>query len=145
MLRRLRTFTLWTGTTLSVLIAVGFVVSGSGFVVAEIETPYRLQLMLRSGAISVHLENPLNSGVYVEWDASGLGDFEYWNLWEIGVRYVILPLYAVFAATAIPTLLIWRFVPKFPRGHCRRCGYSLTGLTEARCPECGAGFVSNRV
>src|SRR5687768_2116891 len=24
---------------------------------------------------------------------------------------------------------------------CRECGYNLTGLREARCPECGAAFV----
>lgn len=24
--------------------------------------------------------------------------------------------------------------------HCAGCGYDLTGLTESRCPECGAGF-----
>ena len=52
-----------------------------------------------------------------------------------------LPLIYPFGAVAILTLHVWRSVPKFPRGHCRRCGYNLTGLTEARCPECGAGFV----
>ena len=41
---------------------------------------------------------------------------------------------------AVLTLLVWRFVTKFPRGHCRRCGYNLKGLTAERCPECGAGF-----
>lgn len=25
-------------------------------------------------------------------------------------------------------------------GHCRKCGYCLTGLVEHRCPECGTGF-----
>ncbi len=55
---------------------------------------------------------------------------------------ITLPLIYPFAAVALPTLLVWRFVPKFPRGHCRRCGYNLTGLTEARCPECGARFLA---
>ena len=47
------------------------------------------------------------------------------------------------AAAGLPSFLVWRFVPKFPRGHFRRCGYNLTGLTEARCPECGTGFEAN--
>ncbi len=43
---------------------------------------------------------------------------------------------------AVPTLLMWWLDrPRRPlAGHCRRCGYNLRGLTEARCPECGAGF-----
>ena len=59
-------------------------------------------------------------------------------------KWTEFSLLAVLLLVAIPTLLVWRFVPKFPRGHCRRCGYNLTGLTEARCPECGAGFASDR-
>ena len=62
-----------------------------------------------------------------------------WNDWAAGCRRTSR-LYAIFLAVAIPTLLVWRFVPKFPRGNCQRCGYNLTGLTEARCPECGAEF-----
>ncbi len=55
-------------------------------------------------------------------------------------RDVTIPLWLPVLLAAIPTFLVWRFVPKFARGHCRRCGYNLTGLTEARCPECGAEF-----
>ena len=46
----------------------------------------------------------------------------------------------VFAARALWLLRRDRHVP----GHCQRCGYNLTGLTEARCPECGAGFAVRR-
>ena len=71
-------------------------------------------------------------------------NWELWNLWDaldpIGGQGIFIPLYALFLAVAIPTLFVWRFVPKFPRGHCRRCGYNLKGLTEARCPECGTEF-----
>ena len=49
-------------------------------------------------------------------------------------------LWMPFAAVAVPTLPVRRFVPKPPKpGHCR-CGYNLKGLTEARCPECGMEF-----
>ena len=47
---------------------------------------------------------------------------------------------------AAPTLLMrWLDRPRrqLP-GHCRRCGYDLTGLSEARCPECGEGFSRRR-
>lgn len=29
-------------------------------------------------------------------------------------------------------------------GHCRKCGYCLTGLVEPRCPECGTMFLGSR-
>ena len=51
----------------------------------------------------------------------------------VGVRF---PLYALLLAIAIPTLLVWRFVPKFPPGHCP-CGYDLRGNVSGVCPECG--------
>lgn len=31
--------------------------------------------------------------------------------------------------------------PPIPSGHCRRCGYELTGNLSGTCPECGFSFV----
>jgi len=62
-----------------------------------------------------------------------------------------------FSMTAVPVLLIlgsgipgaaavalgWRSLRRKRRnvsGTCSRCGYSLRGLLEARCPECGLRF-----
>ena len=118
--RRLRTFTLWTGTTLSLLIAVVFVVSWLRPLGAMV--PGGHLVGVRSGALEFM---QLRSTVLfsVTW-----------------APVFALPLIYPFAAVAIPTLLVWRFVPKFPSGHCRRCGYNLKGNTTGRCSECGAEF-----
>jgi hypothetical protein len=43
----------------------------------------------------------------------------------------------------------WITLRRAPRvytpGLCRECGYSLRGLLEPRCPECGAGFDPSKV
>ena len=96
MRRRWRTIFLVTGTTLSVLIAVAFVVSA--------------------------------------WFAG-------WNEWEGSNRprgsHITMLLYALFLVVAASTLAVWRLVPRYPRGHCKHCGYNLTGNVSGRCPECG--------
>ncbi len=38
--------------------------------------------------------------------------------------------------------VISRLGPLYPRGHCRRCGYNLTGNVSGICPECGQPIVS---
>jgi hypothetical protein len=37
-----------------------------------------------------------------------------------------------------------RYWPIYPLGHCAKCGYDLYGLSEPRCPECGAAFGPER-
>ena len=56
-------------------------------------------------------------------------------------------LFGVAALIAAILILVgvWRlvFLPRRKRpGYCGYCGYCLTGLTEARCPECGTDFDS---
>ena len=48
--------------------------------------------------------------------------------------------FALWTGTMVSLLITTAFVAKFRRGHCHRCGYDLTGLTEPRCPECGQPF-----
>ena len=122
-----------------VLIAVAFVASGWWWVVFQVPTPYGPSVSLHAGSALFVADELRSIPVLVEPSTLGLS---LWNDWGWGGEfwvYVKLPLYAIFVTVAIPTLLVWRFMPKFPRGHCRRCGYNLTGLTEARCPECGTG------
>ena len=141
--RRLRTFTLWTGTTLCVLIAVAFVVSAWWSVAAGAG---RLEIAVSSGACTAVLWDRTGRDYEFRRHSSSLRD---WNFWEYVSSLqepthfdslISVPLWLPFLFVGLPTLLVWRFVPRFPRGHCRRCGYDLKGLTEARCPECGTGF-----
>ncbi len=134
---RLRTLTLWTGTALCVLIAAAFVVSAWWYIAAQVGS---VGLDVSSGCIGIRLGDsypyppgfPPLPGFYRH--PSFLLN---WNSWGFGPRWVACPLYAVFAAVAIPTNLDWRFGPKPVKpGHCR-CGYDLTGNTSGVCPECG--------
>ncbi|MBI4581439.1 MAG: hypothetical protein HY718_17180 [Planctomycetes bacterium] len=55
-----------------------------------------------------------------------------------GRRDVDLPLWIPFLLVASPTIFLWwvdrrRIQP----GHCRKCGYNLTGNVSGVCPECG--------
>ncbi len=133
--RRLRTITLWTGTTLCVLIAAAFVVSAWWFAWGVVQDVCFIGI--HAGALEYSGHSGVRWCVVCEPHGDGL---RFALVGRTRFGGFTLPLIKPFAAVAIPTLRAWRFVPKFPRGHCRRCGYNLTGLTEARCPECGQPF-----
>jgi hypothetical protein len=51
---------------------------------------------------------------------------------------VLVPFWMPFLLVAIPTAYLWHLDRRrFPRGHCQRCGYDLTGNVSGVCPECG--------
>jgi hypothetical protein len=51
---------------------------------------------------------------------------------------IYLPPWIPFVIIAAPTAVLW-YVDRrrIPPGHCRKCGYNLTGNVSGRCPECG--------
>jgi len=47
------------------------------------------------------------------------------------------PLGALFVIFVVPTIVLSRFDRRLWKGHCRRCGYDLTGNMSGICSECG--------
>ncbi len=50
---------------------------------------------------------------------------------------VTLPFWMPLLAIALPTVWLWRRDSRHPPGHCRKCGYDLTGNVTGVCSECG--------
>ncbi len=147
MIRRLRTFILITGTTLCVLIAAVFVVSGWWQVAFQVPTPRGPALYLVAGSVLIVNDQMLSAPVSAGSQPFNLSRWNGWVFQRLGsklargptiiVTYIEFPLYALFAAVAVPTLLAWRFWPMAVRpGHCP-CGYDLRGNESGTCPECG--------
>ena len=59
----------------------------------------------------------------------------------IGSRHTaFVPCWVPFLFVVFPTAILWYLDRRrIPPGHCRNCGYDLTGNTSGRCPECGRG------
>jgi hypothetical protein len=60
------------------------------------------------------------------------------------VLYSTIAAIALWGGAALLAAMEYRLCSRLLRrndgSRCRRCGYSLTGLTEPRCPECGQPF-----
>jgi len=50
---------------------------------------------------------------------------------------LLIPIWLPFILLAAPLAFLWLSRPRTPPGHCRKCGYDLTGNVSGRCPECG--------
>ena len=68
----------------------------------------------------------------------------YWGATEaqgISIQFWV-PTVALLLYPALATArFLWRQRGRRKRGECLQCGYSLRGLVEPRCPECGRPFV----
>jgi hypothetical protein len=61
-----------------------------------------------------------------------------WTYYFAPRSALFLPLWIVFVVASIPTAIVWWLAPRrYVPGHCRSCGYDLTGNVTGRCPECG--------
>ena len=65
-----------------------------------------------------------------------------WPRYEVqtggGARSLTIPLWIpIVALLSVAALLVYRDRTRRQPGHCRQCGYNLTGNTTGRCPECG--------
>ncbi len=142
--RRLRTFTLWTGTLLCVLIAAAFVVSAWWQLAFQFPTSRGPTLYVAWGSFRLVTDEMLLVTVSAYRHSGGLLR---WNGWYAApfrlpsaarpAFFIECPLWLPFVIVAVPTLLVWRFWPKPVKpGHCR-CGYDLHGNESGVCPECG--------
>ena len=62
-----------------------------------------------------------------------------WHPIYLSTFSVTIPGWYPVAAIGFPTALLWWLDrPRTPAGHCRNCGYNLTGNVSGRCPECGS-------
>lgn len=61
-------------------------------------------------------------------------------------RVIVMPLWMCLVLPVVPTaVLFWRDRRRIPPGHCRACGYNLTGDVSGVCPECGGRITDAEV
>ncbi len=63
-------------------------------------------------------------------------------LWNKSLRAygIAFPCWLIAIIVFIPTFLLWRKDRRIPEGHCRNCGYNLTGNVSGKCSECGVSI-----
>ena len=125
----------WAGLVACVVILGAWLVSGRYAVWYDTgETA----LSLWSGALTISAESKPQSGFWV----IILAHEFYWTP-ELTLPtptmgfWLLIPLWIPFLLLAIPTVILWRRDSRPPPGHCKNCGYDLTGNISGRCPECG--------
>jgi len=133
--RRLRVIR-WSGAVLCALILALGLVSLRWSIVWEGRCA---SLAVRKGSVYVWLgqfARPNGWSIAREWS------YRSWWLDFLAPRiqsnHAWLPLWIPFVLVGAPLAVAWgRERARVPPGHCRKCGYDLTGNISGRCPECG--------
>jgi hypothetical protein len=104
---------------------------------------YGHEFGITSGCVKYRYESVGHYGLHLGWSCFRVERFPFWTTyWQGsewgGVILWMIPLWIPFLIFAVPTgLLCWRDRHRIPPGHCRKCGYNLTGNVSGICPECG--------
>ncbi|MBN1512041.1 MAG: hypothetical protein JXB13_08500 [Phycisphaerae bacterium] len=77
-------------------------------------------------SVGLSLGRPMESGLDIGWSE---------DIFDVRCWYC--PAWIPLLLLALPTALLWHRDRRPPKGHCRNCGYNLTGNVSGVCPECG--------
>jgi len=151
---RLRPVLKWSGTVACCLILVVLAVSNHLWVCrtwelrrADAPRHWRVNLILKRGAVgfdAYRTSHPALTG----WTFGAVHEDASWITWHRLERHTYqpglgervewdVPLWEPLLLVLIPTIVLWHQDRRSPPGHCRQCGYDLTGNESGRCPECG--------
>lgn len=148
---RLRRWGKWAGVAVCSVIIAAWCLSISWYVVLRVG---RCEFRFGAGGIAAR---DLYFGIDgVVWHASstwtatfpqrlGLGWPGVWRSEPFGAWDAIVPFWWLLLMLGIPTAYLWWLDRRPPPGHCRACGYNLTGNVSGVCPECGENLTRRRV
>ncbi len=142
----------WSGVTLCVLLFALWLASGWNFMrflwyserwayVIDVHNGGCL-VAIPSAAVKAWADDD-QSGLSIEGRVFGW-DWKYFHFekYGSGAQWIGFPLWLPFLLIALPTgFLFWSDHRRRMHGGvgcCAKCGYSLTGNTSGKCPECGA-------
>ncbi len=137
----------WGGMVACVMLVALFVASAWWYVTAWSSGRYYRSFGICAGVIEVRwAKDPSVGPAMGNWGFSRHGVAMIWTPAVTrgpmprspGVYTTIrIPLWILLLITATATVVLWRLDRRPLPGHCRQCGYNLTGNVSGKCPECG--------
>jgi hypothetical protein len=137
----------WAGLATSLLIALLF--AGSIlFEVSYYPANRDWGLWLGGGWLLVNTwprgegdNSPFHNAVGWEYERRTIEYFSEWRIRKasgFAGQCLVIPLWPILLSICVLTATLWWLDRRrIPPGHCRRCGYNLTGNVSGVCPECG--------
>ncbi len=152
----------WFATAANLLLAGVWVTSGWANLLVVTN---RVSFALSEGVTKVDLLGPYHRpppqrvGITVGWGGPRAFDPFFWQrarplfTWigpyhysSWGTTTIVTPLWLLQGVCALPAIVLWivwrRSCRRYRAGHCRRCGYDLTGNVSGVCPECGVATLA---